>query len=63
MVTAPQGLWIFPNLFEDVGFFESFVPLYAWEVPKDARPAPAPGSAISTAEPAATTTLAEKKTE
>ncbi|OLY84922.1 Translocation protein sec62 [Smittium mucronatum] len=30
----PPGLWIFPNLFEDVGFFESFVPLYAWEVPK-----------------------------
>ncbi|OMJ08568.1 Translocation protein sec62 [Smittium culicis] len=32
--THPPGLWIFPNLFEDVGFFESFVPLYAWEVPK-----------------------------
>ncbi|PVU92363.1 hypothetical protein BB561_003871 [Smittium simulii] len=30
----PPGLWIFPNLFEDVGFFESFVPFYAWEVPK-----------------------------
>ncbi|KAI7825792.1 translocation protein Sec62-domain-containing protein [Kickxella alabastrina] len=36
LVAAPQGLWIFPNLFEDVGFFESFVPLYGWEVPKDA---------------------------
>lgn len=28
-----QGLWIFPNLFEDCGFFESFVPLYSWEIP------------------------------
>ncbi|KAJ2807159.1 Translocation protein S62 [Coemansia furcata] len=64
MVAAPQGLWIFPNLFEDVGFFESFVPLYAWEVPKDARPAP--GSATLTA--AAATSASEpasdqKKTE
>lgn len=27
---AKPGLWIFPNLFEDLGFFESFVPVYAW---------------------------------
>lgn len=27
------GLWIFPNLFEDVGFVDSFVPLWAWNVP------------------------------
>ncbi|RKP21383.1 translocation protein Sec62, partial [Rozella allomycis CSF55] len=26
----PPGIWLFPNLFEDVGFFESFVPLYEW---------------------------------
>ncbi|ORY07816.1 translocation protein, partial [Basidiobolus meristosporus CBS 931.73] len=32
-VVCKPGIWIFPNLFEDVGFFESFVPLYAWEVP------------------------------
>ncbi|KAJ2156837.1 Translocation protein S62 [Coemansia sp. RSA 552] len=37
VIACPQGLWIFPNLFEDVGFFESFVPLHAWEVPKDAK--------------------------
>lgn len=30
----PHALWIFPNLFEDVGFFESFKPLYGWDVPK-----------------------------
>jgi translocation protein SEC62 len=30
MFTNPPGLWLFPNLFEDVGFFESFVPTWAW---------------------------------
>lgn len=30
MFTNPPGLWLFPNLFEDVGFFESFVPVWAW---------------------------------
>lgn len=24
------GLWLFPNLFEDVGIIESFIPLWAW---------------------------------
>ncbi|GMM33574.1 Sec63 complex subunit [Saccharomycopsis crataegensis] len=24
------GFWLFPNLFADCGFFESFVPLYGW---------------------------------
>lgn len=32
--TVPPGLWIFPQLFADVGFFESFVPLYEWDYPK-----------------------------
>lgn len=40
-VVAKPGLWIFPNLFEDVGFVESFVPLYAWHgqnvLPKPVR--------------------------
>ncbi len=30
VVVLPQGFWLFPNLFADVGFFESFVPLYGW---------------------------------
>lgn len=34
IAVMPQGLWIFPNLFEDVGFFDSFKPFYAWEVAK-----------------------------
>lgn len=33
-----QGFWLFPNLFEDCGFFESFVPLYSWEIPGSANP-------------------------
>ena len=24
------GLWIFPNLFADVGVLDSFIPLYGW---------------------------------
>ncbi|KAH8818627.1 translocation protein Sec62-domain-containing protein [Flagelloscypha sp. PMI_526] len=27
-VVAPPGIWIFPRLFADVGFLESFTPLY-----------------------------------
>src|SRR5271156_2429940 len=35
MFAVPPGIWLFPNLFEDVGFFESFVPLWAWhKLPK-----------------------------
>lgn len=31
IVTGPKpGIWLFPNLFEDVGFFDSFKPLWAW---------------------------------
>jgi translocation protein SEC62 len=33
MFAVPPGLWLFPNLFEDVGFFESFVPFWAWQKP------------------------------
>jgi translocation protein SEC62 len=31
MFTHAPGLWLFPNLFEDVGFIESFIPLWAWQ--------------------------------
>ncbi|KAK0551257.1 Translocation protein S62 [Tilletia horrida] len=33
IVVARPGIWIFPNLFEDVGFVDSFIPLWAWDVP------------------------------
>ena len=27
---TPPGIWLFPNLFEDVGFFDSFRPIWGW---------------------------------
>ncbi|SPO25584.1 related to translocation protein sec62 [Ustilago trichophora] len=33
LVVAKPGIWIFPNLFEDVGFVDSFIPLWGWDVP------------------------------
>lgn len=36
-VVAKPGWWLFPNLFEDCGFFESFVPFGAWHG-DDVRP-------------------------
>ncbi|BGP55483.1 hypothetical protein JCM8202_001260 [Rhodotorula sphaerocarpa] len=32
-VVARPGIWIFPNLFADVGFVDSFIPLWGWDVP------------------------------
>lgn len=32
-LALPQAFWLYPNLFEDCGFFESFVPLYGWSEP------------------------------
>lgn len=29
------GLWLYPNLFEDVGFFDSFRPLWGWHETKE----------------------------
>ena len=28
---VPPGLWLYPNLFEDVGFFDSFRPIWGWQ--------------------------------
>jgi len=38
MFAVPPGIWLFPNLFEDVGFFESFVPFWGWhKLPKSKK--------------------------
>jgi translocation protein SEC62 len=38
VMIVPPGLWLYPNLFEDVGFFDSFRPLWGWqEVKKKGR--------------------------
>jgi len=34
VIVASPGIWIFPKLFADVGFVESFIPLWEWDVPK-----------------------------
>ena len=28
--THPPGVWLFPNLFEDVSFIDSFIPIWDW---------------------------------
>lgn len=35
--TVPPGLWLYPNLFEDVGFFDSFRPVWGWQETKKAK--------------------------
>ncbi|KAI0029122.1 translocation protein [Vararia minispora EC-137] len=34
VIVVSPGIWIFPNLFADVGFVESFIPLWEWDIPK-----------------------------
>ncbi|KAI0087378.1 translocation protein Sec62-domain-containing protein [Irpex rosettiformis] len=34
VIVASPGIWIFPKLFADVGFVESFIPLWEWDEPK-----------------------------
>lgn len=34
---VPPGLWLYPNLFEDVGFFDSFRPVWGWQETKKAK--------------------------
>jgi len=34
IIVASPGIWIFPRLFADVGFVDSFIPLWEWDLPK-----------------------------
>ncbi|KAH8705653.1 translocation protein Sec62-domain-containing protein [Talaromyces proteolyticus] len=61
---VPPGLWLFPNLFEDVGFFDSFKPVWGWQEKKKKKPKKAKKT-VAAAEPAAqlaTTTSAPTDT-
>ncbi|KAL4893144.1 translocation protein Sec62-domain-containing protein [Aspergillus ambiguus] len=71
---VPPGLWLFPNLFEDVGFVDSFKPLWGWQESKkkkkkskkvaEAEPSEAKDttpSATTTATPAPDTSGAVKR--
>ncbi|KAG8907135.1 Translocation protein S62 [Tulasnella sp. 403] len=33
IIVASPGIWIFPKLFADVGFVESFIPVWDWDLP------------------------------
>ncbi|KAJ5651417.1 translocation protein Sec62 [Penicillium longicatenatum] len=67
---VPPGLWLYPNLFADVGFFDSFKPLWGWQENKKKKgkkvkseaAAPTLTTAASTTAPSATTTSAEATT-
>jgi len=37
IVVASPGIWIFPKLFADVGFVESFIPLWEWDEKKKSK--------------------------
>ena len=42
LIVLPKGFWLLPNLYADVGFFESFRPLYAWSGEKTLPVKPKP---------------------
>lgn len=67
LVLSPfTKFWIFPNLFADVGFFESFVPLYEFELEKQPKKSKSKKSknsappAVTTPETATATSTATK---
>ncbi|KAK1924584.1 translocation protein Sec62-domain-containing protein [Papiliotrema laurentii] len=69
VLCAKRAIWIFPNLFEDVGFFDSFVPVWAYDEPKKKRRVKKDGSSKSSRSKSArskvggTSTPAEGTTE
>lgn len=63
-VALPQAFWLYPNLFADCGFFESFQPSYAWSEPagsKKSKKRKAKGKGVETSTEGSTTG-AEKAT-
>lgn len=59
-LVASPGIWIFPNLYEDVGFVDSFIPFWAWAEPakKKGKQAVAPATDAADAKPATATSTA-----
>ncbi|KAF9961904.1 Translocation protein S62 [Mortierella alpina] len=49
-VVLKPGVWIFPNLFEDVGFVDSFIPLWGWHEPEEPKESKKSGKHISAGE-------------
>ncbi|KAL9613467.1 MAG: hypothetical protein Q9167_002013 [Letrouitia subvulpina] len=46
---VPPGLWLYPNLFEDVGFFDSFRPVWGWQEDKKKKKSKRHGEATKEA--------------
>ncbi|KAG0164862.1 Translocation protein S62 [Apophysomyces sp. BC1034] len=45
IVVLPRGFWLFPNLFEDCGVVESFIPFWGWDEPKTKKQRSTPPAA------------------
>lgn len=58
----PRGFWLFPNLFEDVGIIDSFIPLYGFDPVKEKgeKKKKSNTTTTSSSSPASTTTASEK---
>ncbi|KAF9903385.1 Translocation protein S62 [Lobosporangium transversale] len=50
-VVLKPGIWLFPNLFEDVGFVDSFIPLWGWHVPEPPKEVKKKGAVAGGEEP------------
>lgn len=57
----PRGFWLFPNLFEDVGIIESFIPLYGFDEDKKDKKKKSSSSSKTTVTETAATTATEPK--
>ncbi|KAG0227314.1 translocation protein Sec62-domain-containing protein [Mortierella sp. GBAus27b] len=49
-VVLKPGIWLFPNLFEDVGFVDSFIPLWGWHEPEPPKSSKKSGKAVAAGE-------------
>ncbi|KAI9278218.1 translocation protein Sec62-domain-containing protein [Phascolomyces articulosus] len=64
IIILPRGIWIFPNLFEDVGIVDSFIPFWAWDEPtKKNTSSAAPATATETTNEKAPATADATPTE
>lgn len=60
IIILPRGIWIFPNLFEDVGVVESFIPFWAWDEPTSGKNKKKAVSSSPSSQAAATAGVGEK---
>lgn len=56
----PRGFWLFPNLFEDVGIVESFIPLYGFDPAKEEKTKESKDTTATATSTALKTTIEEQ---